>query len=139
MSVHFSIPGAPTAKGRAKVTTIGGHARMYTPTRTLNYESKVALFAAQAMKGLDLFDGPLTLGLVLTMAIPSSWSIKKRELALSGGIIPTVKPDCSNVLKAVEDAMNGIVYFDDKQIADLRVSKRYGEIPSVLVTVEALA
>jgi len=136
--ITFSIPGEAVAKGRAKVTTIGGHARMYTPTKTLNYESKVALFAKQAMGDRNLFDGPVALDLTLYMAIPASWSKKKRDMALSGAVIPTTKPDCSNVLKAVEDGMNGVVYLDDKQIADLRVSKRYCECPSVVVTVGAL-
>lgn len=137
--ISFSIPGAPVAKGRAKVTTIGGHARMYTPTKTLNYESKVALFASQAMKGLPLLAGPVSLDLVLHMPIPASWSTKKRNDAMAGGIIPTVKPDCSNVLKAVEDALNGIVYLDDKQISDIKIRRRYSDLPKVVVHVGELS
>ena len=137
--ITFSIPGEPVAKGRAKVTTIGGHARMYTPAKTERYEAKVAMFARDAMGDRNLFDGPVALDLTLYMAVPASWSKKKRDLALSGALIPTTKPDCSNVLKSVEDGMNGIVYLDDKQIADLCVSKRCCERPSVMVTVGALS
>ena len=33
------------------------------------------------------------------------------------------KPDASNVLKIVEDALNGLAYIDDSQIAQVRVEK----------------
>lgn len=33
------------------------------------------------------------------------------------------KPDGSNILKSVEDALNGIAYDDDRQIVDARVIK----------------
>lgn len=35
----------------------------------------------------------------------------------------THKPDGSNILKSVEDALNGIAYDDDRQIVDARVIK----------------
>jgi Holliday junction resolvase RusA-like endonuclease len=137
--ISFFVPGPPTAKGRAKVGRVGGHVRMFTPEKTVKYESTVALFASQAMGDRNLFDGPVALDLLLLMGVPVSWSGKKRNLALSGEIIPETKPDCSNVLKAVEDAMNGIVFLDDKQIADLNVKKRYASTPGVMVKVWELS
>ena len=136
--IKFTVPGSPTAKGRPKIGRVAGHARMFTPEKTVRYESTVALFARQAMGDRSLFNGPVSLDLLLHMPIPASWSAKKRMQAANGEIIPTTKPDCSNVLKAVEDAMNGIVYLDDKQISDLSVRKRYSDKPGVNVTVWAL-
>lgn len=137
--ISFFVPGPPTAKGRTKVGRVGGFVRMFTPEKTVKYESTVAMFAGQAMGDRNLFDGPVSLELVLYMGVPASWSAKKQGMALSGEIIPTTKPDASNVLKAVEDAMNGIVYLDDKQISDLSVKKRYSSHPGVGVTVGALS
>lgn len=138
--IHFSIPGEPVAKGRAKVTTIGGHARMYTPTKTLNYESKVALFASEAMEGRALLSGPLTLSVKAVFQIPKSWT-KKRFLANQA--LPefvTKRPDLDNVIKALCDGMNGVVFGDDAQIANLCFcSKIYGESPRVDVTVGVLS
>ena len=50
----------------------------------------------------------------------------------------TKKPDGSNVLKAVEDALNGVVYRDDCQIADSRIVRRYGDRPRVVVSIGLL-
>ena len=136
--IKFTVPGSPTAKGRPRIGRVAGHSRMFQPEKTVRYESTVALFARQAMGDRNLFDGPVSLDLLLHMPIPASWSAKKRMAALNGEIFPETKPDCSNVLKAVEDAMNGIVYLDDKQITDLCVIKRYGPTPGVDVIVSEI-
>ncbi|MDR1662523.1 MAG: RusA family crossover junction endodeoxyribonuclease [Azoarcus sp.] len=70
--------------------------------------------------------------------MPRTGSNKKRRAALSGEIRPVVKPDCSNVLKGIEDAMNGVVWVDDRQAVDVRVSKSYAEIPEAIVTVREI-
>lgn len=136
--ISFSVPGLPIAKGRAKVSTFGGNVRLITPQKTVRYESTVALFARQAMGDRNLCDCAVALSLVLHMPIPASWSKKKQAMALLGQVWPTTKPDCSNVLKAIEDAMNSIVYRDDSQIVVLSVRKVYSDHPRADVTVEAL-
>lgn len=45
---------------------------------------------------------------------------------LSGEIKPTKRPDADNILKIVQDGLNGVAYPDDKSITDSRVVKRYG-------------
>ena len=57
MTIHFHIPGQPVGKGRPRIGKVGAHARMFTPAKTVNYESTVALFAAQAMAGRALLTG----------------------------------------------------------------------------------
>lgn len=58
---------------------------------------------------------------------------------LEGRIRPTTKPDISNVLKGVEDALKGIWYKDDSQIVEYgEVSKYYGEEPKIIVEVEEI-
>ena len=54
-----------------------------------------------------------------------------RQLAQKGVVYPTTKPDIDNVAKAVFDAMNGIVFQDDKQIVNQMVTKRYSDNPRV--------
>lgn len=141
--VSFHVPGAVVGKGRARIGKVGAHARMFTPEKTVNYESFVAFNAQVAMqqcadgdlKKRDLFDGPLQANLLIGVQIPASFSKKKRAQALAGEIYPTTKPDIDNCIKSVFDAMNGVVYADDKQIVTTVCKKRYREAPGLWVTV----
>ncbi len=128
-AVTFFVPGEPVAKGRARATKTG---RMYTPQKTVHYESTVALFASQAMAARkELLAGPLCLEIVATFAWPLSWSAKKRERVR----YKASKPDLDNLTKAVADAMNGVVYVDDAAVVRLAVTKVYGDLPGMQVCV----
>lgn len=133
--VAFTIPGVPVAKARSRSVLRHGRIAHYTPEKTVNYETLVKITAAQAMKGRDPFDGPVNMRVVLCVPIPASWSKKKQADAEAGKLRPTSKPDVSNVLKAIEDGMNGVVWQDDKQIVDLWVSKFYSAAPHAKVSV----
>jgi Holliday junction resolvase RusA-like endonuclease len=63
-------------------------------------------------------------------------SKKRIEACLNGLEKPIKKPDASNVLKSVEDAMNGVVYKDDSQIVNIHVSKVYSSVSGVDVCVK---
>lgn len=134
-TINFTVPGVPVAKGRARSFIRAGHVAHYTPDQTARYENLVKLAARQAMGTWEPMQGAVELVLLLHMPVPASWSQKRRAAALSGQVRPTTKPDCSNVLKAVEDAMNGVVFVDDKQIADVTICKRYSAQPQACVQV----
>lgn len=114
------------AKERVRVTK-EGHA--YTPQRTVNYEARLAHAAQLVMNGRPLFDGPLSVSVTITMPVAESKPKKWREAALVGKIRPVKKPDADNFAKIL-DALNLIVWADDSQIVDLRVTKFYGNRPS---------
>lgn len=135
MSIEFVVPGEAVGKGRPRAFRMGNGVRMHTPERTARYENLVRLSASAAMAGRAPFAGPVEMDLVIVTVPPASWSKKKRAAALAGEVRPTSKPDCSNVLKGIEDAMNGIVFGDDKQVTDVRVRKRYGERAQAMVRV----
>lgn len=137
-AIEFSVPGAPVGKGRPRIGRRGPHARMFTPEKTVAYESTVALFASQAMAGQALFDGPVRVVLHLVCAIPASWSTKKRQSAIGHQIRPTTKPDIDNTAKALFDAMNGVVWRDDVQVVELTARKMYGEAPMAKVWVSCV-
>ena len=67
--------------------------------------------------------------------MPARFTKKQKELAEAEILRPTTKPDADNLAKAITDAMNGIVYADDAQIAELVCKKLYGAEPRVMVTV----
>lgn len=137
-TVRFIVPGKPQGKGRPRAARRGSFVTMYTDKKTVSYESTVALFAGQAMAGRPLVDGPVAVDMYIVLPIPPSWSKKKQALAVSGRLLPTVKPDADNVVKAVFDAINTVVWRDDTQVVDLNVRRRYGATPGVHVAVRVM-
>ena len=55
---------------------------------------------------------------------------------MEGLIRPHKKPDVDNIAKVVLDALNGLVYTDDKQVTDLRVRKRYDTVERIEVIIQ---
>lgn len=132
-TVYFVVYGKPVGKGRPRATSRGGFVRMYTDAKTLGFESAVADEARIAMREWQAFDTPMQMQLSAYYPIPKSWSKKKRQMAMDGEIHPQVKPDLDNVMKAVLDAMNGVVYVDDSQVINMVATKRYSSDPRVEV------
>lgn len=95
-----------------------GH--VYTPAETQSDEAVVRQMASLEMRGKPPLAGPLSLHIRMVRNYPKSWRKKQRLARWVTG-----KPDCDNVLKLIADAMNGIVYGDDAQIAQVLVSRIY--------------
>lgn len=136
--VSFFVPGEPVGKGRPRVTTIGGHARMFTPKKTADYETLIAEVAHESMQGRELIAGPVMMELAIRVPVAASWSKKRTAAALTGEVMPTKKPDADNVLKAICDGINGIVFCDDVQVVNVSLSKRFSAKPGVTVRVVPL-
>lgn len=132
--IIFTIPGIPRGKGRTRATTRGGFARMYTDAQTASYENLVRLCCAQEMGGAPC-ETALQVSISAYFPIPESASKKAKAAMLVGGIPHTKKPDIDNVIKAILDGMNGVVFKDDKQIIRLFGEKYYSDTPRVEVAV----
>ena len=131
MTVEFTVPGNPVGKGRPRFTKIG-HA--YTPKSTVEYESFIRKCYKEQC-GNSMLEGAVCMTLMVYVPVPKSAPKKKQAQMLSGEIRPLTKPDNSNILKGVEDALNGVAYTDDKQICDHDgIHKFYSENPRVDVT-----
>jgi Holliday junction resolvase RusA-like endonuclease len=70
------------------------------------------------------------------VAIPKSFSRRKRQDAIDGIVRPITRPDVDNYAKAALDGCNAIIFRDDSLVADLIVRKRYAERPRLTITVE---
>lgn len=134
MSIAFTVPGEPQGKGRPRV----GRMRMFTPAKTAAYEGLIALAAKQSMGPLPLMLGAVHVEVEAVCSVPRSWSKRKQAEALAGAVRPTGKPDADNVLKAVCDGMNGVVFKDDSQAVSVLLRKRYGPTPGLSVRVAEL-
>jgi Holliday junction resolvase RusA-like endonuclease len=134
--ITITLPGEPVAKGRPRFTKTG-HA--FTPAKSRNYEHMLRVVAGQVMRSRPPLQGPVLVTLEAHLPIPTAWSKKKQRLALSGHIFPTTRPDLDNLLKGAADACNGIVWRDDKQIVEAKLTKRYSDRPRLTLIVAELA
>ena len=133
--ITIHLAGEPVGKGRPRFVKATG--RAFTPEKTVRFEDRLSLAAQIAMDGRPLLEGPLEVHVTIAMSIPASKPKKWQADAAAGIIRPTKKPDADNFAKAL-DACNLIVWADDAQIVELRVSKFYREQPSFTATVREL-
>lgn len=137
-AITFVIPGVPVGKGRPKFARRGNFVTTYTPEKTASYENLVKVKAEDAMQGRQIIDGAVSVAIHLYVTPPASWSQKKQREALAGNVYPTSKPDIDNCIKGIFDAMNDIVWRDDKQVVEMIVQKRYSETACARVSVWTL-
>ena len=134
--ITFEVDGDPVGKQRARHRRVGNFIQTYTPEKTRSYEKQIKDAAKQAMGITEPLETPISLYLYIRAPIPKSTTKKALQGILGGLIKPIKKPDASNVLKSVEDAMNGVVYKDDSQIVNLHVTKVYDKNPGVSICVK---
>jgi len=91
-----------------------------------DWKRSIAQVAGARMAGLELLEGPLNLCVDFFLPRPKS-HVGKRGVRPSAPFHHLVKPDATKLLRAVEDALTGIVYRDDAQIVMQAVTKGYGE------------
>ena len=133
----FTVIGKPQGKARARTFYHEGAKRVVsmTPEQTVNYENLIKLSAPQ---GIYYENEPLSIIICAYFEIPKSTSKAKRAAMENFAILPTVKPDADNILKVVCDALNGVLYHDDKQIVSAIVQKYYTKLePKLVITLEA--
>jgi Holliday junction resolvase RusA-like endonuclease len=136
MMITFKVDANPVGKQRARYVKRGNFVQAYTPEKTRTYETLIRDSAIEAMGSSEPLETPVNLYLYIRVPIPKSYSKKKVEDCLNGLDKPIRKPDSSNILKSVEDGMNGIVYKDDSQIVNLHVTKVYSSLAGVDICVK---
>lgn len=133
---RFTVPGVPRGQGRPRFARIGSFVRTYDPAQSRSYKATVAQFAQAA--GVRPIDGPVALHVDAFMPRPQRLC-RKRDSPAS--LPATCRPDWDNVGKIVADALIGVAYADDAQIAEGRVRKLYHEVggmPRVEVAVRGV-
>lgn len=131
MQCYFFVPGKPRGKGRPRFY----HGHAVTDVKTRDYEGMVSHKSGKEMQSLralfgeefdKLKDVPCRVELQAFFLVPKSYSRVKRECALNGFLRPG-KPDADNIIKAILDGMNGVVFNDDAQVYDVSCEKRYSD------------
>ena len=136
--IVIHITGHPVPQGRPRAAVISGHAVLYKPKQSRQWENDARQVARQKMGSRTPLTGCLSLEMGVSLTPPQSWPSWKYEAAIEGKIRPTGRPDVSNYLKAAEDALNGVVWIDDSQVVSITVHKVYGQTPGVRLTVREI-
>ena len=139
MSTYTAIVlGDPVAQGRPRFSRQGGFVKAYDPAKSRDYKSYVRMIAAQHAPVTPV-EGAIEFSLRIYRAIPKGMPKYKREAAKEGRLRPVTKPDVSNVLKGVEDALKGVWYKDDSQIVEYGVlGKWYDDRPRIEIMMREL-
>lgn len=131
--IIITIPGILRGKGRPRF----GKGRTFTDAKTENAEAWIRQCAIEQV-GQIVLDGALAIDLDIDVAVPASWSRKKREQALSGQLHAVCRPDVDNCSKLALDALNGIIWKDDAQVCQLTIVRRYADAPRSVLKVRPL-
>ena len=127
-TLDLSIPGEVVPWARAG----RGGGQTFTPAKQRGYMTTIKQIAALDMGGEPPREGPLGLYIVAKFLRPKSASKRKPP------VYKSTKPDADNIAKIVKDALTGIVWRDDAQVAYLAVRKVYASIPGLSVGICAL-
>ena len=142
MTVAFTVYGEPAPQGSktvARSSSGATHVREDNPN-TEPWRNAVAAAAAEAMDGRDPIGGPVRLEVAFVFARPRSHFGTGRNagrLKASAPHYAAKVPDVDKLVRAVGDALSGIVLVDDSRIVELVASKHYGS-PAAHVTVSEL-
>ena len=152
-SIEFTVLGKPITQGskqayvrdgRAVIVDVSNKATTTTPAKQLDkWKALVADAAHVAMNQIDPpWSGPIQLDVEFVLKRPEShYTRVGKQLTKSAPRHHVTKPDRTKLLRAVEDAMSGIVYHDDSQVVAGEPTKRYaarGGYPGVVVRVRRL-
>lgn len=124
----FIVNGKPQGKARARTVRnkYTGKVHSFTPEKTASYEELIR-WSYKSAGGVYHADKMLEIYIAAYFPIPKSYSKKKQAERNDGDIRPTTKPDCDNIIKIVLDALNGVAYYDDKQVVCVSCNKFYAE------------
>jgi Holliday junction resolvase RusA-like endonuclease len=130
------IDGKPNAKERPYFSTKNGKVRVFTPSKTSNFENYVKQVASPFFH--YPIQGPIELSIKFFLPRPKYliWKTKPMPFVYSDK-----RPDIDNLVKSVVDGLKGIAFHDDAQISMLLVTKGYhsgDEGPKTIVNIKTL-
>jgi crossover junction endodeoxyribonuclease RusA len=137
--ISFFAPGKPVAKGSWTPIPRRGKRPVFKGPKGLRaWEWTMAKAAQAAMVGRRPTSDPVKVGIVFVFARPKShFRAGRYRHLLKAGVPEVPSKDLDKLIRAVLDALTGVVYVDDKLVAVLadNTRKEYGTEPGAHVTV----
>jgi len=134
--IALTIPGKPRAWQRARLSRRGRH--HFTDDNTRAAKEVVMWTYTGARPERVRWKGPVRLWVTAYFPIPLRTPKALRAKMETETVWYPYKSDWDNIGKLPSDALNGIAYVDDCQVADGRVRKYYSPRPRVEIELEEL-
>ena len=117
----------------------GLHPMMYPPPENVKAEKKIAMaFRASGVWPQEPWEGPAEVWIDLWFPPPVSKPQWWQDAAVAGRIPYCQTPDEDNASKLVKDALNKLLWKDDKQVCSCTVRKLHSYSPHTDVRVRLL-
>ena len=117
--MKFTIPGKPIPQTRARIS----RNFMYDPLFQVKKNIRLCV-KEQLPEGFEPYTEPVEVRVVYFLQIPKAWPLYRRQMLKDGKEIPHDKTiDLDNLLKQNFDALNGIIWSDDRIIWKIDAKK----------------
>lgn len=148
--VDFFVPGAPQPQGSAKAFVVAGKARITSDNPKLHsWRMDVASMAQRANCSAAVTTGrlwhsPVSLTVQFYLPRPRGhFGTGRNEALLRPGapMYPAVKPDLDKLVRAVGDALTGVIWGDDAHVVAIDARERYAgpdELVGTHITVKEM-
>lgn len=137
----FRVPGVPVPQGSKQAFVVKGRAVVTERGRSALGPWRSAIAAAAAAELDEALVGPIAVALVFTLPRPKSHyrtGARAGELREAAPRYVETRPDVDKLTRAVLDALSGVAFRDDGQVAELVARKVFGAQPGVLVELQEL-
>lgn len=144
--VLIEVPGMARPQGSKRPMKLGDGRVILREmsSRLPEWRARVAEFAAKAAEG-EFWEAhvPVALDLTFSFVRPKSHYGKRKGEPTLRQDAPAVPVganvgDIDKLSRAVLDALSGVLYHDDRQVASLTVAKRYGEQATLTIKASRL-
>lgn len=130
------VPPKSTSQGKRAVVIPGHGVRFFKAKKHKEDEDFLTALLAPHVPKIPF---PKPLRLTISIYYPYRASEPKKNTS-HGPLRHTTKPDCSNVVKMIEDRLVALRFIeDDAGVSDLVVQKRWGDLPGIRITIEPLS
>lgn len=137
MRIEFHLPIIPpkTTSQQKRMAVVRGKPMFFKNKKGAEAEHDYLVLLAPYRPAKPL-EGAISLSVVVTWPWRASEPKKRKAL---GRVPHTVKPDCSNWVKQLEDCLVKMGFLgDDSQVASLMVSKWWGDNPGIDVMMQEI-
>ena len=134
-AIEFTIPGAAAPQGSKRAIRLrtGRTVLVESSAKVKPFRAVAALAATEAWRGPPYRE---CVGLEVTFRFVRPKSHYKTDGSLRVGVpLAPGKPDIDKLLRALLDALTGVIYVDDLQVACIWATKEYGPRAETVVSV----